>query len=227
MAIYKNSPPIITNGLVLALDAANMKSYPGSGTVWSDLSGNNNNGSLVGTPASSGGSLNFNGSTQYGVLPTTVYQSLLVTNKVTLDCWVYTTSNKAIEGIINFYNTSAMGWFLFYNTGALSVQIGNGTTLVIVIDPNTSLNQWNHCTVTYDGSIINLYRNSKLVNSGAQTGNLPIVTSNIWIASSYDIANTARYWQGNISTVRIYNRALSAAEILQNYNAQKSRFNLS
>ena len=65
---FNFSPKIVTNGLVLALDAANTKSYPGSGTVWSDLTPNGNNGALTNGPtfnSANGGSIVFDGTNDY------------------------------------------------------------------------------------------------------------------------------------------------------------------
>ena len=85
-----HSPRIVTNGLVLALDAANIKSYPGSGTTWTDLSGIGNNGTLTNGPtysSANGGSLVFNGTDNYVSLPA---NSINTNADLTLNYWVKT-----------------------------------------------------------------------------------------------------------------------------------------
>lgn len=92
MAIFKNNPPIVTNGLVLYLDAANRQSYPGSGTTWNDLSGKGNNGTLINGPTFSndnGGSIVFDGVDDYGSLGNSLGNGF---SQITVNAWVNTTS---------------------------------------------------------------------------------------------------------------------------------------
>jgi len=91
--VYNNGPKIVTSGLVLALDAGNTKSYPGSGTVWTDLSGNGNTGTLTNGPtfnSSNGGSIVFDGVDDFVNIPYNTYWNTNVfgtATNFTLECW--------------------------------------------------------------------------------------------------------------------------------------------
>jgi len=210
-------PNIITNGLVLALDAANTKSYPGSGTTWRDLSGNNNSGSLVNGPTfnnANGGSIVFDGVDDYVTLGN---PSLLDILNFTICAWAKSNTFTNYQNIIFKGNTSTGQYGIALNS------IGDWT-----IQPNVSftgdiitLNTWNFFVGTYNGTQITAYRN------GMQKQQYNIAQSNYGniVTIGADTANN-RFFNGNIPSVQIYNRALSASEVLQNYNAQKSRFNL-
>jgi hypothetical protein len=225
MAILRTQQ-IVYNGLIFAVDSAYEGSYTSGSTIWYDLSSNSYTSSIVGTPPiSSSNSLYFAGtSSQYVTIESRMSNIIANTNNITIGSWVYTTSNVADEFVVYFNSTGATGWLMEYTSGKASIQFGNGTTNIAATDPNTSLNQWNYVVATYDGSLIKLYRNGILVQSSSQSGNLPNVTNTpIYIAAGN---SAARYWNGLIANVHFYNRALTSTEILQNYNAHKSRFGL-
>jgi len=217
---------IATDGLVLALDAANPKSYVSGSTTWNDLSGNNNSGSLINGPTFSsenGGSIVFDGVDDY----VSISQNINPSN-ITLE-FVYKASvSSPYEYLISnardccgTYN----GYELQIVDGVPRFSIWNSTQ-VGVNGILTLTNQIYHLTATYEGSQLKIYQNSILTG----TANSAL---GIGSPASYNLAiggmglNPAFYnLTGNIYVGRVYNRALSASEVLQNYNALKSRYNL-
>ena len=223
-----SGPDGISDGLVLALDAANKVSYPGSGTGWYNLSGTVNSGSLTNGPTFSGanqGTFVFDGTDDNVQLGNA--SAFLPTSAITINCWAKT---NVVQVYKKIFVTVAVGTQsitgVYFSLGpTTSIYLGiitnNGTQYVgTYTDPSTSAFS-NFCG-TYDGANIRLYLNGTLLATQAHTGT--IVNTGIGRISGYD--NGSEIWDGNISTFSIYNRALSTSEILQNYNATKTRFGL-
>jgi len=221
------NPSVVTSGLILNLDAGNLKSYPTSGTAWTDLSGNANNGTLVNSPTYSntnGGILTFNGSNQYGSTPL----SLGGYTAYTLAAWIKTTvANKEIlstYGVHNIFDlfissSNKLSVYAYATGGAVSYRVSTASI---------TTGSWVYCVGVYQGSTatLNTYVNGNLDN-GALNGTIPaslaagastVVIGNVTIGSFY--------FNGSMGQISIYNRALSAAEIAQNYNALRGRFGL-
>jgi hypothetical protein len=225
-------PNIVDNGLVLYLDAGNRKSYPGSGTTWFDKSGRGNNGTLTNGPTFNTGSLGsivFDGTNDY------------------VDCGNSPTLNNTLQiSVSMWYRSNALPVSPFYtyclmssqqltppyngidvrgssiNTLSFAIAINNSESLVQL--GNITVGQWINVVATYNGNFINGYRNGILVQSVSKTGSIDVSTQSLWIGNNPSF--TPRYYNGNIATTQIYNRALTSQEILQNYNATKGRFNL-
>ena len=216
-------PKIVTNGIVLALDAADKSSYPGTGTTWRDLSGNSNNGTLTNGPtfsAANGGSIVYDG------VDDTVSCNLVTSdaNNVTMEAWFKATTLPGDRGLMLNGNGGSSGYGLQF--GACGTA---GTTLYVffgglncnVVSYGTLVtNTWYQAVYTRTTSpgISNiLYING--ISRSTNTSSNPNAP-----AGSTLIGHSA--FNGNISIARIYNRALTATEVLQNYNATKSRFGL-
>ena len=232
-----HSPRIITDGLVLCLDAGNTKSYPGSGTAWSDLSGQGNNGTLTNGPTYSSdnlGSLTFDGVNDYVTLGT---PSLLngVQVPLTICMWAKANSfgtfnvlwaaDKSLSGggLYSLLRVDS-GDLKYYTTTSGGGYQSNGATN---LKPST--NVWNFYAVTVSGSItspsVTLYlNNSSQTYSYSTLSSSPNLTVNFRIGSSE--RTNGEFWNGNISNAIWYNRALTATEVTQNYNATKGRFGL-
>jgi hypothetical protein len=230
MGVAYNSGSIITNGLVLCLDAANPKSYPGSGTTWTDLSGNGNNGTLVNGVGYSGsnlGSLVFDGVNDYVI--STRPSSITTGGSISICMWAKWittgTTTSTIKVLIdnNHLDTASRG-FVIQDRPDLSKVLqfaSNPTSSGVLSTFQVGDGNWHHIVGTNDTITSRLYIDGTLNNSASQ-GGLGIVQPNISIG--YWQATPGRYLNGNIAQVSIYNRALTAQEIQQNFNATKSRF---
>jgi len=215
----RHSPKIVTNGLVFALDAANNKSYPGSGTSWYDLSGNSNNGTLTNGPTFSNvnqGSIVFDGVNDY------VQTNLSGMGQVSLVCFFNPTiSNSGLyyEGLIDNDTPGQYGQGMGINNGVFETILDNQFWT-----PNVSVDvgRWQMCVLSINSTTAKFYKNGILRSTLSYTQGA-VTTSNYIIGKSN--AN-ARYINGKIAICLIYNRVLSDTEVLQNYNATKSRFGL-
>lgn len=233
--IIDSGQKIITNGLVLHLDAAQLRSYPTTGTTWTDLSGGNNNGSLVNGPtfnSANGGSIVFDGINDYvtvndvaGVTDFTISQNY------TVEFWFYMNSTQGGDerSIVEKWSEVAGYPYIFRTAGnpptEIQTAVWNGTTqqtIYVAVNNNT----WVHICVTFSWStsLLTFYRNAQ------SAGTTPLtLTGNIDNTSPLNLmrrGNGLYYANGEMGSFRIYNRALSASEVLQNYNALKSRFGL-
>ena len=225
------APPIVASGLLLNLDAANPASYSGSGNTWTDLSGNNNHGTLSANNAGSlpvfqNGSLYFNGSTSYVSIVSSVIPN---TSSWTLSTWAKIPSGGYAE-MINTRNASTITGFLLTSRGnGIRTQLNNPG--VQQFEPNSNSttmdNTWHLITITVDVSSNQMkwYVDDNLVNTinfsaGSLTGqgNFVIGWDYAWNAGG------AEYFRGDISTVTVYNFVLSSSDISTNFNAAKSRF---
>ena len=217
---FIHSPKIVTDGLVLSLDAGNVKSYPGSGTVWTDKSGFNNNGTLTNGPtfnSANGGSIVFDGVDDISIHPSTLY-----VDNFTLSAWVYKTSSGIqtiiakgnLSFVLNFYLRIA-GNSGFYGTNASFSEI---------LIPDLVLNVWNNTVLTYDKTSLKYYLNGVFINQNNATNTPSSTTSNTTVGRLGDF--NGQYWTGRIATTQIYNRALSAQEVSQNFNALRGRFGI-
>lgn len=213
------SPDIVTNGLVLCLDAADKKSYPGSGTTWFDRSSNGNHGTLTNGPtfnSANGGSIVFDGTNDR------VECGTFSVPLVTVSTWVYKTSNITEQGICRKNNS----WALSIYQGFLQVAIGNNWNFL-----NTGyaipLNTWVNIAYTSNGtglagSIVVYINGLSIFSVSSPAGNITANTNQVYIG--YDDNNW--FWSGRIAQTLIYNRALTAEEIKQNFNNTKSKFNI-
>ena len=217
---FVHSPKIVTDGLVLSLDAGNVKSYPGSGTVWADKSGFNNNGTLTNGPtfnSANGGSIVFDGVDDISIHPSTLY-----VDNFTLSAWVYKTSSGIqtiiakgnLSFVLNFYLRIA-GNSGFYGTNASFSEI---------LIPDLVLNVWNNTVLTYDKTSLKYYLNGVFINQNNATNTPSSTTSNTIVGRLGDF--NGQYWTGRIATTQIYNKALSAQEVSQNFNALRGRFGI-
>ena len=214
-------PDIITDGLVLALDAGSERSYPGTGTTWSNLVGSSYNGTLSNGPTFStdnGGCFVFDGiDDSVGFTPNI---SPGINNIISISAWancsnVATSNNivskngpyfmRIVNSRVRFNMLTAAGWSFI-----------NGTTVL-------SSNIWYNFAMVYDGSTFKGYINGVEEFSIAKTGN---VTSNGSLHIGYTpVGGEQAPFGGKIACVSIYyGNALTAEEVLQNYNAQKNRF---
>jgi hypothetical protein len=225
MAFFRG-PQIVKEGLVLALDAANTKSYPGTGTVWKDLSGNGNNGTLingVGYNSDNNGSLVFDGVNDFvdGVHNTQIN----ITGDITVECWFRVTNTRTdwvrVFGKGDATNRTVGLWYNQLSSVFLYQRYGS-TNMGIVYTATVSLNTWYHMVGTSSGNNHTLYLNN--VIRGTSTMGTTFASSTDPYKVGY--GNIHTYHIGNVSNCRTYNRALTANEVFQNFNATKGRYDL-
>jgi len=230
-------PRIVSNGLVLCLDAANKRSYPGTGTTWTDLSGNSNNGTLTNGPtfsAGNQGSIVFDGADDQ--IDCGNNSSLNISTNLTLGIWVKFNSLSSDPNLISKQwcsgNQFSYSWAVlsdgriyygFDSDGQCSSITGEYTSTNIVCTTGI----WYCLNIVHTSTSINLYSNGISIPGTLAGSYGTIYTSTVPVRLGVyrNLSGAfASYLSGNISNVQIYNRALSATEVLQNYNATKSRF---
>jgi hypothetical protein len=231
MAI-SGGPDIVEDGLVLHLDAADKNSYPGSGSTWYDLSGNGNNGTLTNGPtfsSANAGALVFDGSNDYVDIggATNFFPSGSQTHNLSISLWVKlpTTSTNIFFGQQNtsnqrlYISTYGGYWDMGWGQYAWGTNGATGTFVASSTD-------WTHLTLRVLNGIATLYVNSIESISKTDTtvdlqGILPVGAYYLYNSfdNQYSLPNS-------IAQTSIYNRALSANEVQQNYNATKGRFGL-
>jgi len=241
MSLY-HSPRIVTDGLVLCLDAANTKSYPGSGTMWTDLSGFGNNGTLqngVTFDSESQGSFLFDRNTfsEHVSFANTTSVQFLGRLPYTLEVWTYPTLNPGVSTFTGIFNredssTGSRDGYNIYLNGSTTTamqfaserfQGGVNRNVFFNTNESTVLNKWNHLCCTYDGTNLILYYNTTIVSSRSDaTGNI----NNSSKSLEFGRRGAGSYFGGKLAAPKIYNRALTSQEIQQNFNALRGRFGL-
>lgn len=228
-------PNIVRNGLVLNLDAASARSYPGSGTTWTDLSGFRNNGTLTNGPtfsSANGGSVVFDGTNDYVVTTSgqTYYQ---YTTQLSVCCWIRRNGilgqgTGVGQATFNADNMSTNVWLMHGETSNIfTFYVNDNGTWRSVTSALINDATWYFITGTISTTNIQVYVNGVLSNSSTGISTGIRSNSNSVIGLGCDIRYpTSRLFKGNIASTQVYNRALSATEILQNYNATKARFGL-
>lgn len=213
---------------VLYLDAGTTTSYPGTGTAWNDLSGNGNNGTIYGGVTynnSNGGILSFDGSSGYvDCGNNSIFDNI---NQITINAWIKWPSSATKEIIIksNSTNTGVGPYEFFQNGNGVTFRTTKGGTSIDLSSAATiSSNSWTNITAVWDGTKKYIYINGvKDINTQSQSSPIDASTGKLVIGA---YANGQYPFNGFISAVNIYNRALSATEVQQNFNSMRSRYGL-
>lgn len=230
---------IVRNGLVLHLDAANKKSYPGTGTIWTDLSGAGNNGTLVNGPTSSSdnkGVMTFDGVNDHNLLPTNFF-SYPTLATFTISTWFKSTQTSG--GTLFAQQSSnnpgsATGWvpvIYLQSNGLIRVEPFWTTTTTNFILSTNALNDgvWHNVTTTFNNNVNRLYIDG--VFNSQRTGlTLTSYTTVYYYMIGAGLATGrslgTNYFSGNISNFGFYNRVINDTEILQNFNALRGRYSI-
>tara|TARA_R110000772_G_C13244107_1_gene433931 strand:- start:179 stop:874 length:696 start_codon:yes stop_codon:yes gene_type:complete len=221
--------PIVVDGLVLNMDAANRSSYPKTGTTWTDTI-DGNNGTLTNGPvfnSADGGSIDFDGSDDYVLTPFTFPKSDIIS----INLWAKHSSitTSANPGLFQCQNngssptsTKVIGGWVQSNGIVWGRVIDTSGTknLPRIAESTISVGDWFYFSFIADGSNYKLYINGDFKTEIAYNGTINNY-NRIFLAIQGSEPSDC-----NISNVHIYNRALSASEVLQNYNALKGRFGL-
>ena len=228
---------IVTDGLVLSLNAADKNSYPGSGTTWTDMSGNGNNGTLTNGPtfsSANGGFIDYDGTDDYVDCGNSSALSF-GTESFTLDVWTRASAIGTTRFIVGKMDSpglgSGTGYGLYLGNGGTNWIFGvwDAAVLRIPTTPYTaSPNVWIYLAGVRDkeSNQVNLYVNGVLTASSSDLGMDTTVVTPFVVGGITTSNSTANRWNGDIASTKVYNRALSASEVLQNYNATKTRFGL-
>jgi hypothetical protein len=215
---FNYSPKIVTNGLVLCLDAANTKSYVSGSTVWNDISQGGNTGTLTNGPTFSsvnGGSIVFDGVDDYVIVNSNILQD----SAGTISVWTKVITNADNKFIISSVGSGTNRFYIRQNNSG-NFSIVRGANVGITV-PAYTLSVWYNITMTWDSTTFYAYSNGTFIGSLGYTGGGN--PSPIYIGSQNSSIN---FYNGNIAQTQIYNRALSSTEIKQNYNATKGRYGL-
>lgn len=231
-----SEPLGVRTGLLVYLDAGNFKSYPRIGTTWSDRSGNNNTATLVNGPTfitsnitSVAGSLVFDGTNDYAN-----FSSRLLTSAATdVSCfmWVYPRSDGTLLSVIGqsaietgyHHSSIEVG-----SAGGLRMGLWNGSS-VSTVSSTVTFNAWNNIGFTYSGTTLTGYKNGASVGTATFTWSKPpdIFFGIMAIDSTLaGILSPAAYGDGYVGGFFVYNKALTAAEVLQNHDAFRSRYGI-
>lgn len=226
------NPGILSSNLVFCLDAANTKSYPGSGSTWTDLSGRGNNIALANT-SFVGGSipyLDFNGTSSYGYNYSA--NNPLTGNAATIVLWIYPNTTQP-DG--TYSGMFALG------TKDCALGNGNGRTLLFSMKSNRALtmakycddstngtlaptaNTWSMVSLTKNGATTRFGINGSTFENSSDTGTQNFTGTNLTVGCT---DNPGRYFSGRIAHIMLYNTALTDTQLLQNFNALRGRFGI-
>ena len=226
---YRNGPKIVTDGLVLCLDAAIGKSYPGNGIAWNDLSMSKISGTLTNGPTFSSldrGYITFDGSNDWCRIP---FNSAfnVGSNPYTVIVWNRKDdTNNSYSGLITADSSGDNTWKIFKDLNASYFRCKSGSSSYNF--PNYTVNKWHFYCYTKSGSNLVTYFDGNLVASYSNAAN-PASFSNDLALGSYRLDNAINgNWLMPFSfgPIMFYNRAISPQEVQQNYNALKGRYGL-
>ena len=225
MGIVDSGTKIVVNGLVMHVDAAQKRSYPGTGTAWTDLSSQANNATLTNGPtfnSSNGGSIVFDGTNDYAAFPDS--ESLKVYNSFTIDGWIYPITSNVDGPVITKVGCYYVDYF---STRFISVY-GYGWSNPGYHQANhkCELNQWSYFSVVRDlsASTLKIWINSTLSTTvSSLTGTISCNTTAFSLGIG-GYSGSGYHANVRVAIGRVYNRALTDTEVGQNYNAERIRF---
>lgn len=242
MGGFAGHPPIVTDGLVFYVDAGNSKSYPGTGTTWTDMVGSNN-GTLTNGPtfsSSNGGSIVFDDSDDISIHGSSNDITGNNLQTLTFNAWfkASSTDNGYISTVKRLSTDSTLITLHSNVVGSGQLSAGHigfmtrsyDNTAHDSLTDNNNGNGWNYGQWHYVTAVVNgltriLYIDG-IQKASDSTFGMQSVTGNTanFTIGGFNTSNTSALFGGNIANVSFYRRALSSSEILQNYNALKNRF---
>ena len=228
------NPKVTTSGLILYLDAANRDSYPGSGTSWNDLSGRGHVGTLVNSPTfntSALGSISFAGNTGHVTVPDSNDWS---GSEFTMDVWFNRSAtwpaawwaDALLSHDVGPGETSSK-WIYSYDPAKSKpiFHINYAPNISVVIEPagtvSVSTSRWYNFSITKLGTSFTFYSNGTSLGSATNSSLIPNAAAPLRIGTG---EGSSPFFNGLVSTVRMYDRALSATEISSNFSALRSRY---
>lgn len=226
MSTVDGGGKIVTNGLILHLDAANTKSYSGTGVNLVDLTINRNDGTLANGASfvtTYNGGILLDGTNDHILLPNGLLSG---TGDFTVNQFIQ--SDSSLSGGTTFGNYLAGNLQILFGQRYIGMWLNNSSTYLGTSPWNVTLSQFttNPIMITAlrtGGSTTALYLNGTLQKNGSSTSTIGTSSNQFRIGSN---TNTSELFKGNVFITQVYNRALSSEEIIQNYNAHKGRFGL-
>lgn len=233
-----HGPEITTEGLILYLDSGNSISYPGSGSAWNDITDNRLSASAVQSPAFSssnigyfsfdGGSITTIGQVDsFSISDNSVLDNM---SEISIEMWLYITSSNASPNLLfSKRSTTSDGYVGFFSNSGFTFRFGTsiGTQLTWTTTPATLA--WQHLVITVGASGGKVFQNGQEVHSdNTYTGNFGNINtaSNLLIGDVNPTSSGIYGFNGRLSIFKIYNKILSAENILQNYVSIKGRYGL-
>lgn len=233
-----HSPTLVTNGLVLCLDAGNTKSYPGSGTAWNDLS-NTSNGTLANGAFFSSdnlGAINFDGTNDMVTVPNVSAFSIGTT--CTHECVLHWNGNNQSATACGKwggspwaeYTIGIWGWDGTQRSGSgnnivTTFYLNNPNPVVYLVYQMPAAGVY-FVQATHNTSEYKMWVNGQLIESKTYS---PQASGSFNTNASYGVGKvtgSTAYYTGRVHFCRLYNRVLTESEILQNYNSMRSRFGI-
>lgn len=234
-----NGSRIVRNGLLIYLDSGIANSYPGSGTTWTDLSGNGYNATLVNGPTyttGSGGAIVFDGTNDYGEINVNSWIRS-ASSAYTFSSFFYLTTSDGgapyslmtspLDSNNNdgFWQHLNLGNWLWRTEDNVSGEFGGS-----VESPSTFSNgKWYYEATVVKTNSLSFYRNGNLIANVSTTFNWANLrndgTAFVYLATGY-FPGTGYHMNGYIANFQMYSRELTSAEVLQNFNAQRTRFGI-
>lgn len=218
-------PRIENEGLVLHFDAADVKSYAGTGAVFTDRSRRRKNGSLVNTPTYSSSkikSFEFSSNKYIDIPNDTDFN----TQTPSVEVWIKT--NATTQNGFWFEKGSVNTQYSLFQEGTLikwRTLAGGQSDLSVVTSTYMDTSNWYQVVGTYSSGFKRLYINSVLVSADTRSGTIPTDSGGGRIGA-YGGGSPSYFYNGNLAICKVYNKALTAQEVLQNFNATKSRFDI-
>ena len=239
-SIWSRSSNVVSDGLVFNLDASDINSHLTTGTEWYNIAATSSiiKGTLVGSPVfgtASGGVINLNGTNQYVSISGLATYLNNKTN-FSYSSWVKSTNPSNMGTIFSFGNNGnySNDIMFFFNSNQINLQVNNGADGSAVL--NFTSTSWNHISVVYDGvqtgnaNRLKLYINGVLQTLTFGSYNVPSSTSNTSMTNAgiggYSTGSWNNLLNGSVASSMLYTKSLTDAEVLQNFNATKSRFGL-
>jgi hypothetical protein len=227
--------PVVDSSVKLWIDAGQTTSYSGTGTTWSDISGNSNNGTLNNSPTyASIGAITFNGTSQYADI-TNPPSLNLGTGDYSISGWIYITQSVTATGRILTFSTASYtlaGDILIDTTSVLKFSSRDGTgtdNLALVSITSADQNKWLFFTAIRSAKtpVIYLYDGSTVrTNTGTASATVMDLTTPTLVRLAMRPASSIHYFGGSIAQLQIYNRALTSDEVAQNFNALRRRYGI-
>ena len=218
---------IVTNGLVFCTDAKNTKSYIGSGTTLTDIA-NKKTGTISGATFSNG-IFTYDGTNDKTSFTSTGLSS--TTTNLTINTWIKTDDKTADNGAYRGWITTGAG---SSNTACFKMSITNDNGYCVIWGLNNSAkvtadtaldgDTWFNVVYTYTSGTGKIYTNGALDATASYTGNHDLTQFHLGSGGTAGNLDDRGMWNGEIGPVHVYNRELTATEVLQNFNAQRGRF---